>query len=308
MMRPALPDISLRQLEYLVAVADSDTWAEAAQRIGVSASALSQGLAELERRVGIELFEANGRRRVLRPSAQPVLDHARQVIAATRDLIGWSERVQGGTAGKLAVGMVDVAAVVYFSDVVRRFRAERPGLELRLTVAPSASLLGGLRDATLDLIVCVDPPSPIVGVTTQPLVVEPMTVLAPVDGRRFLATPDRWGPWVTFPHGSHTRTRISDAVGRLGARFDVLAESHQPGVLIEMVRMGLGWTVLPVATNSLPEGIIVGPRVGTRELVIVRRDGLALDPAADALVDLLRTAARRIEPGSSNPGSTNNGS
>ena len=55
--RPALPDLSIRQLEYLVAVADAPTWADAANAVGVSASALSQGLAELERRIGIDLFE-----------------------------------------------------------------------------------------------------------------------------------------------------------------------------------------------------------------------------------------------------------
>ena len=79
----ALPDLSIRQLEYLVAIADAPTWAVAASQVGVSPSALSQGLAELERRVGVDLFERHGRRRVLRPSALPVLDHARQVVALT---------------------------------------------------------------------------------------------------------------------------------------------------------------------------------------------------------------------------------
>ena len=65
-MARALPDISLRQLEYLVAVADAPTWSVAAERVGVSPSALSQGLGELERRIGVSLFEPDGRRRVLR--------------------------------------------------------------------------------------------------------------------------------------------------------------------------------------------------------------------------------------------------
>ena len=71
-----------------MAVADSDTFALAAERIGVSPSALSQGLAELERRVGVPLFDREGRRRVLRPDTRPVLEHARQVVALTADLIG----------------------------------------------------------------------------------------------------------------------------------------------------------------------------------------------------------------------------
>ena len=74
-VRPSLPDLTIRQLEYLVAVADEPTWALAARRVGVSPSALSQGLAELERRIGVDLFESQGRRRVLRRSALPLLDH-----------------------------------------------------------------------------------------------------------------------------------------------------------------------------------------------------------------------------------------
>ena len=61
-----LPDLSIRQLEYLVAVAEEPTWAVAAERVGVSASALSQGLAELERRLGVALFDRDGRRRLVR--------------------------------------------------------------------------------------------------------------------------------------------------------------------------------------------------------------------------------------------------
>ena len=72
-------DIPLRQLEYLVAVADHPTWSSAATSLGVSASALSQGLADLERRLGVQLFERQGRRRVLTDLANPVLQHARTV-------------------------------------------------------------------------------------------------------------------------------------------------------------------------------------------------------------------------------------
>ena len=85
-MQP-LPDLSIRQLEYLVAVAEEPTWAAAAERVGVSASALSQGLAELERRVGVALFDRDGRRRLVRDRPPPpVVAHARQVLALTHDL------------------------------------------------------------------------------------------------------------------------------------------------------------------------------------------------------------------------------
>ena len=59
-----LPDLTIRQLEYLVAVDEAATWAKAAATVGVSPSALSQGLAELERRLGIALFDRETRKPV----------------------------------------------------------------------------------------------------------------------------------------------------------------------------------------------------------------------------------------------------
>src|SRR5579871_4772780 len=91
-----VPNLTVQQLEYLVAVADAPTWATAAAEVGVTPSALSQGLAELERRVGIPLFEREGRRRVLTPGAGPVLDHAREVVARTVDLAQYAQRQRAG--------------------------------------------------------------------------------------------------------------------------------------------------------------------------------------------------------------------
>jgi DNA-binding transcriptional LysR family regulator len=138
----SLPDLSIRQLEYLVAVADSRTWADAATSLGVSPSALSQGLAELERRIGVRLFDREGRRRVIRPSARPVLDHARQVVALTGDLARWSERTRSADEGVVRVGMIDAAAVNYFPDVLRRFRDGHPDLDLRMKVGCAVSGTG----------------------------------------------------------------------------------------------------------------------------------------------------------------------
>ena len=143
-MASAPPNLTVQQLEYLVAVADGRTWADAAQAVGVTQSALSQGLAELERRIGITLFERVGRRRMLAPGAKPVLDHARTVVAATRDLGAWAERQRSGAHGEVRLGMIDAAAVHHFPKVLRRYRRERPDVELKLMVAPSAALLASL--------------------------------------------------------------------------------------------------------------------------------------------------------------------
>ncbi len=288
-VRP-LPDLSIRQLEYLVAVAEEPTWAAAADRVGVSASALSQGLSELERRVGVALFERHGRRRVVRPVASVVVDHARQVLGLTHDLAAWADRTRGGRNGAVRLGMIDAAAVVHFPDVLRRYRSDHPEVDLRLRVAPSGELLDLLVAGELDLVVCVEAPTPRDGIETTALMVEDLAVYAPPDtGQR--RSPTGWGPWVLFPTGSHTRALVVDELQRLGAPIDVVAESHQPEVLREMVQLGVGWTALPTSQAEYGDRPLERRRtLATRRLVLATRVGSIRDPAADHLAAALAAA------------------
>lgn len=281
---PVLPNLTVQQLEYLVAAAREPTFARAAQSVGVSASALSQGLAELERRVGIPLFASAGRGRVLTDGAADVVRYAERVLAETGDLARRVAEQRTGHAGTLRVGMIDVAAVDLSSEALRVFRRERPDVELRLTVAPSGTLVEQLRRGALDLVVCVRPDDES-GLAVIPLYEEALAVYAPPGLRP--GPPDTWGPWVTFPPGSSTRAIIAGALRRAGARFDVVADSHQPDVLAAMVRVGVGWTVLPVLQAERgPEPLtpVRGGPLIRRTLAAVRRTGHASTPAAEALL------------------------
>jgi len=283
----SLPDLSIRQLEYLVAVVDSPNWATAAKSVGVTPSALSQGLAELERRVGVPLFDRVGRRRILRPSSDAVLAHARQVVALTGDLAQWADRTRKGSIGRLRVGMIDAAAVGHFPEILRSFRERHDAIDMHLSVAPSAALLDELVSGNIDVAVCVQPPNPVRGVDTSALLVEDLAVYGPderVDG-----PPSGWGPWVMFPLGSHTRSVVIAGLERAGAPIEIVAESHQPDVLRAMVGLGLGSTVLPVVQGEgHGQKLARGNTVSTRQLVIATRTGSAVDPAVALLERALR--------------------
>ncbi len=283
---PVLPNLTVQQLEYLVAASREPTFARAAEAVGVSPSALSQGLAELERRVGVTLFEAAGRGRALTPAASEVVRYAERVLADTEELARRIEGRRTGRAGPLRVGLIDVAAVDHFSEPLRAFRRERPDVELRLTVAPSGEVLDLLTRGALDLAVCVRPDAD-AGLAIRPLRDEPLAVYAPEGVRA--GPPAGWGPWVTFPGGSRTRAIVADALRERGAPFEVVAESHQPEVLAEMVRLGVGWTVLPVIQAERgPDPLRRAVRgvLTTRTLAAVQRADRA-HPPADALVELL---------------------
>ena len=288
MVDPTLPNLTVQQLEYMVAAAASPTRAAAAAGLGVTPSALTQGLAELERRVGVPLFERHGRQTRLRPQAAEVLAHARRVVAETRDLARWAETRRSGSAGTVRLGTIDAVAVHHRADAIRRHRRVSPDLDLRLTVAPSGALLDSLRVGDLDLVVCVESADPPVGIDTVICLEEPLHAYAP-DGAA-VGAPATWGPWVTYPDGSHTRSVIAAGLIAVGAPFEVVAESNQPDVLREMVRLGMGWAVLPEAQAEAGVESLERVRrlpIGVRRLVVARRSGAPPDAAVEALATVL---------------------
>ena len=288
MVDPTLPNLTVQQLEYMVAAAASPTRAAAAAGLGVTPSALTQGLAELERRVGVPLFERHGRQTRLRPQAAEVLAHARRVVAETRDLARWAETRRSGSAGTVRLGTIDAVAVHHRAAAIRRHRRVSPDLDLRLTVAPSGALLDSLRVGDLDLVVCVESADPPVGIDTVICLEEPLHAYAP-DGA-VVGAPATWGPWVTYPDGSHTRSVIAAGLIAVGAPFEVVAESNQPDVLREMVRLGMGWAVLPEAQAEAGVESLERVRrlpIGVRRLVVARRSGAPPDAAVEALATVL---------------------
>lgn len=296
--QPPLLQLSIQQLDYLVAVVEAPTWAVAASKLQVSASALSQGIAELERRLGLQLFERVGRRRVLDPAAEPVLRYARAVLAQTHDIGRWIAEQSAGDSGLLRIGMIDAAALHYFSDALRVFRSRYPKVDLRLTVAPSGQLLDAVQRNDLDLAVVVRPGELPPDLDHRELVEDPMGVYAPAGPK---ANPNSWGPWVAFPATSHTREQIVKELASRGASYDVVAESNQPEVLCEMVRLGLGWTVLPVIQAEaapLPLQAVLDEPLFHRPLIAIRRRAALPHPAAGTLLAALQNSS---SPGPATP-------
>lgn len=287
------PQISIQQLAYLVAIEEGPSWAAAASRLHVTPSALSQGIAELERRLGIDLFVRKGRRRLPRSAAQPVFDYARSVMVQTEDLVRWTDTRRAGRSGQLRVGMIDVAAVHHFPGTIRRFTRDRPDVALQLVVAPSSELVTRLANGEVDLAVVVETPNKLDGLDATRLLSEPMAVYRP-PGTSATGGPASWGPFVGFPATSHTRSLIAAELAEIGAPFVVVAESHQPEVLQQMVRLGMGWTVLPVSQAEQGHEPLQRARKRPllhRTLIAVQRSDRLDHPAADAFLNLLRNDA-----------------
>jgi len=275
------------QLAYLIAAIDTGSWTAGAAEVGVTASAFGQGLRELETRLGLTLFDKVGRRRVPTAEALGVAEHAHRILGAYESLDRWVEQTHAGAKGAIRAGMIDTAAIHHFGDALVRFRRTHPDLEVRLSVRPSAQLIEELRRDEHDVIVSVEPLDSDDLDCTE-LVAEPIYVYGP-DAETKLPV-NQWGPWVTFPSDSLTRNLAAQTLQSKGVVFDVVAESSQPAVIREMVRLGMGWTVLPaVDAEREPHALrrAVATPIATRTLSLIRVRNRTPSPALQRFVAMM---------------------
>lgn len=270
-----------QQLAYLREVERSGTFTEAARRLHVSQPALSQALAELERRVGLPLFEPRGRLRELTEAGREAARFASEVLGRASEFQAWAQAYREGESGTLTVGMIDAASLYALPEALRRFREVYPGVNLRLVVDTSDVLVERLRRYDLDLAFVVAPVA--AGLDAVEVGREPLHVYAPA-GHGGDERDPREAEWVLYPVGSHTRQQIDEGLARLGVVPMVTLESHNPEVLRQMVALGLGWSVLPPAVVGEDPRLEQREQVAERVLMGVRRPGSVGDPRVDAFL------------------------
>ncbi|MHB8577061.1 MAG: LysR family transcriptional regulator, partial [Dehalococcoidia bacterium] len=262
-------NLHLQQLAYLQAVAREGGLSRAAETLDVSQPALSQALAEIERRLGVALFERAGRGRRPTAAGNEVIGFAGEVLALAEGLRQRLDAYRGGERGPLSIGMIDAASLYVLPDVVRRFREAYPGVDLKLSVETSSVLLQRLRAFALDLAFVVGPVED-ADLRATEVLREPLYLYQPATD----ASDAGQARWVLYPQGSRTRAIIDAAFAGAGITPVVALESGNPQVLRQMVALGLGWSVLPPAiaeSEPLPMGFLRGLLLTERPLHVVRR-------------------------------------
>ena len=283
----SLSSVRIHHLAYLQAAVEAPSWTAAADLLNVTQSAISQGIAQLERTIGVPLFIRSGRRRVLTDDGAEVLRFAATVLAEAERLEHRLDQRRHGLAGTVRVGMIDAAGLYLFPTALGDFREQQPEIELRLVIDSSEALLDMMRRGSLDLALVVAPAQ---GLESEELLAEPLYVFA---GRGLRGGPGPTAEWSLYPEGSHTRAAIDHGFARLGIRPVVVAESPNPSVLRQMADLGPGWTVLPPAVAER------GPRplrrwgaaIAERKLLAVHHPG-----GPDARSARLLEMIRRVDP------------
>ncbi len=261
---------TLRQLEYLVAVAEHGTFGAAAAALRISQPALSTQVAEAEQRLGLTMFERGRHGARATPEGEAVLAAARRVIEEVRELVRIGAERSGDLAGPLALGVIPTIAPYLLPTVVRETRRRFPAVELQLREERTATLLTSLRSATVDLALLAAPiPGDATGIEVVELARDPF-VLALPEGHPF-AGASRLPrsalaslPMLLLEEGHCLREHAADACSIIGASPLGSIQGTSLPSLSQMVAAGMGATLLPA--SALPVEARSGSGITTRPL------------------------------------------
>lgn len=244
--------ITLRQLEIFAATAASDNLTRAAGRIGLSQSAASMALAELERQVSEPLFDRVGKRLVLNERGRALLPRAQEVLARVReigDLFGGEgERL----AGDLRIGASSTIGNYLIPRLLGKLADRHPELKLHLDVVNTEQVISGMAAFAYD-IGFVEGPSGHPELETVPWRDDRLAIFAaadhPLAARAGLTPADLAAArWILREPGSGTREVFERAVAGRIAPLEVFLELGHSEAIKQAVEAGLGIGCLSLLT------------------------------------------------------------
>jgi LysR family transcriptional regulator, hydrogen peroxide-inducible genes activator len=239
---------TVRQLEYLIAVADHRSFRRAAERVGVSQPALSAQIQAVEEVLGVQVFERDRRRVLVTPHGQEIVARARVAIAAVDEVAGAARGLAEPLVGPMRMGVIPTVAPYLLPRLLPPVRKAYPRLELILREEQTSRLLEQLDAGLLD---CALLALPVAGDFTAAEVCEEHFLLAaprgsPLFARKRIRQADLAGEDVLLLEDGHCLRDQALAVCQQAGSTEVAGvRATSLPTLVQMVAGGLGITLLP---------------------------------------------------------------
>jgi LysR family hydrogen peroxide-inducible transcriptional activator len=301
--------ISLRQLQYVVAVAETKNFRRAAERCHVSQPSLSSQIAALETALGGRLFERDQRGVLITKAGEAVLRRARAVLVEARDLVETSKHYADPLVGTLRLGVIPTLGPYLVPEIDPALRCEFDGLSILWTEDKTEALIERIAHGKLDGAFLAlegelgDVDIALVG--QDPFVFACAKTHALARGKgsvKLQALRDQHVLLLDDGHCFRNQAlEFCSAAGaaELGFRATSLA------TLVQMVASGTGVTLLPKIAldvenrNGLLAVRQIAPPAPSRTIVLAWRRGSGLADALRALATAARVVYAASHPGSS---------
>lgn len=243
--------MELRQLRYVVALAEEASFTRAAARCFVVQSALSHQVKALETELGVALFARTSRHVELTAAGEAFLPAARTSLDAAERAATDAVAATGRLRGRLTVGTIPTATAIDIPAGLREFRRLHPQVRIGLQVAGSDALESAITEGELDVALLGLPTGRLPrGVTHRRLGSDRLVAVLgrehPLAARRRIRLADlALETFADFPAGTPGRAQSDLAFDAAGIPRDVAFEAMAVDLLLELVRQDLAVTLLP---------------------------------------------------------------
>ncbi|MDW4497150.1 LysR substrate-binding domain-containing protein [Sulfitobacter sp. D35] len=296
-------DLTLKQLLYFVALADTKHYRKAAERVGISQPSLSQQILGLEGVLGLDLVERGQRGAVLTPNGRAVLAQARKVLSEVDVLRELVDEAKGGIGGTIRMGSTPTIGPYFLPYVMRHLHREHPSLKIVVRDAAPRVLQDELLNGRHDLILTQLPVSS-ADVEVRRLFREPLKLAVAQDHRFASASAirdaDLAGQDVLALSETYLlHNQIVDLCQQLGANLRQDYEGTSLDALRQMTALDMGLSFLPAlyvqSEVSKDDGDVAilpfrGDRV-TRSIGLVWRRRASHRKVIDLIGRIARTVA-----------------
>ncbi len=289
-------DIKLKDLRYLIAVADTRHFGRAAERTFVSQPTLSAQLKKLEEYLGVQLIERAPKRIALTAAGEAIVARARRMVEASDEIVDLAKSFRDPLAGPLKLALLPTIGPYLLPRVAPRIRKALPRVELMLYEYQTAPMLEKLRGGEIDVGILALPVD-LDGLESRELYREPFVLAMPAQHklaeRTTVKIDDLKGETLLLLEDGHClRDQALEVCARvpLHEKQDFRATSLE--TLRQMVASGSGITLLPELAASgaygNARGVATRPfirPVPTRTIGAIWRKTSARTQAIDALCE-----------------------
>ncbi|WP_082589979.1 LysR family transcriptional regulator [Agromyces sp. Soil535] len=293
--------MDLRQMEYLVALADEQQFTRAAAVCHVSQSGLSAAIRSLEEELGTTLFSRTTRRVEPTDAGLALLPYARTMLAqsaAARDAVVQATRE---LSGELRVGAEQCLGIVDVPSLLERFRRRYPLVDIHFTQTGSHDLVEQVRDGDLDL-AFVAITDHLTRVTRTELGRWPVVLLCPPEHPLAASAHVEWSDlreqdFIDFQESWAVRSLNDAACATHGVGRRVRCTVNDVHTLLDLVQRGLGVALVPQHVASKPQatGLVAVqlPPSEAPQWVVSAITGSPAAASAPLLLEILDAELRR---------------
>jgi DNA-binding transcriptional LysR family regulator len=298
--------MDLQRLHTFQVLSETLHFRHAAERLGLTQSAVSQQIASLEKDLGAPLFERIGRRVYRTPAGEVLAREAVKVLSTVGRAREAVSAVSRGDAGRLRVGASTTPGIYLLPDVLGRFRSDFPRVELDFRLANSSRIEAMTVANEFDLGVCGFRPSHAelfeIELGEDRIIAVASPALA---GKARRVKPDelaRW-PLVAREAGSATGAAVDRALAVLGVRLTPTFELPSPEALARAAEAGLGFAFVSERTvvDAIEAGRLVEIHVAgldvRRGIFAMHHRDKQVTRAMRVLMELLRARLQGNRPG-----------